>query len=93
MPQPLRIFDYAERQSGANRHAQAAMQDMGQFVTRQEFEALQVKAQYLHPYEEFERQCKELRRQIETVLKRNENVTYLKNALSYIAALERAMKK
>lgn len=36
---------------------------------------------------------KELRRQIETILKRNENVTYLKNALSYIAALERAMKK
>lgn len=41
MPQPLRIFDYVERQAGANRHAQAPMQDMGQFVTRQEFEALQ----------------------------------------------------
>lgn len=43
MPQPLRIFDYVERQSGANRHAQAATQDMGQFVTRQEFEALQAR--------------------------------------------------
>lgn len=41
MPQPLRIFDYVERQAGANRHAQEPMQDMGQFVTRQEFEALQ----------------------------------------------------
>lgn len=43
MPQPLRVFDYVERQSGANRHTQAAMQDMGQFVTRQEFEALQAR--------------------------------------------------
>lgn len=36
---------------------------------------------------------KELRKQIETILSRNENVVYLRNALSYIAALERAMKK
>lgn len=43
MPQPLRIFDYAERQSDAKRHSQAPMQDMGQFVTRQEFEALQAR--------------------------------------------------
>lgn len=43
MPQPLRIFDYVERQAGTNRHPQAVTQDMGQFVTRQEFEALQAR--------------------------------------------------
>lgn len=43
MPQPLRIFDYVERQAGTNRHAQASTQDIGQFVTRQEFEALQAR--------------------------------------------------
>lgn len=36
---------------------------------------------------------KELRNQIEVILNRNGNVSYLQNALSYIAALERAMNK
>lgn len=45
MPQPLRIFDYTER--GAVQRAQAAQQPAPDYVTRQEFEALQARIEAL----------------------------------------------
>ena len=41
MPQPLRVFDYTER--GTMQRAQAAQQPAQDYVTRQEFEALQAR--------------------------------------------------
>ena len=45
MPQPLRIFDYAERTAAQKQPTQAAQAQAGEFVTRAEFDAL--KAQIL----------------------------------------------
>lgn len=43
VPQPLRIFEYKERTTGAQRPAQAAQTGAGEYVTRAEFEALAAK--------------------------------------------------
>lgn len=40
MPQPLRIFDYAERTAAQKQPTQAAQTQAGEFVTRAEFDAL-----------------------------------------------------
>lgn len=40
MPQPLRIFDYAERTAAQKQPTQAAQAQAGDFVTRAEFDAL-----------------------------------------------------
>ena len=40
MPQPLRIFDYAERTAAQKQPTQAAQAQAGEFVTRAEFDAL-----------------------------------------------------
>lgn len=40
MPQPLRIFDYAERTAAQKQPTQAVQAQAGEFVTRAEFEAL-----------------------------------------------------
>lgn len=43
MPQPLRIFDYKERVTGAARPVQAAQTQMEQYVTRAEYDAVLTK--------------------------------------------------
>ena len=43
VPLPLRIFDYKERTTGAQRPAQAAQMPIGDYVTRAEFDALAAK--------------------------------------------------
>lgn len=43
VPMPLRIFDYKERATGAQRPAQAAQATQTDYVTREEFEALAAK--------------------------------------------------
>ncbi len=40
MPQPLRIFDYTERTAAQKQPTQAAQVQAGEFVTREEFDAL-----------------------------------------------------
>ena len=40
MPQPLRIFDYTERTAAQKQPTQAAQVQAGEFVTREEFNAL-----------------------------------------------------
>lgn len=40
MPQPLRIFDYTERTAAQKQPTQAAQAQAGEFVTREEFDAL-----------------------------------------------------
>lgn len=43
MPQPLRIFDYAERTAAQKQPTQAAQTQAGEFVTRAEFDALEAR--------------------------------------------------